>query len=216
VNRERTLKICELMIRKGYHKKVVWTCAARADQVDEELLRLMKEAGCKLVSYGIETGTQRLMDLIEKQETLEHIKVAVRSSKKSGLLVRGTLILGLPTESKEESQKTIEFAKEIGLDFAKFSIATPYPGTVLFKLAQEQGLVDDKDWSRFSSMAGFTDYDPVFVPKGREPSELKDLQKQATREFYLRPKQVFHLLKNTRSWKDIKMYYYAARSLFEK
>ncbi len=216
VNRERTVNICEGMIRRDFHKRTVWTCAARADQVEEELMRIMKKAGCKLISFGVETGTQRIMDLIQKDETLEQIQKAVELGKKAGLLIRGTLMLGLPTETVEESRKTIEFAKNIGLDFAKFSIATPYPGTVLYNLAKKQGLIDADDWSRFSSMAGFSDYDPVYVPEGREPGELKKLQKTATREFYLRPRQIFHLLKNMKGWKDFKMYFYAARSLLDK
>ncbi len=164
----------------------------------------------------METGTQRLLDLIDKALQLEQVERAVRWTKEARLLARGTFILGLPTETPEETMRTIAYARELGLDMAKFSIATPYPGTSLYKLAQEQGLIADCDWSRFSSMAGFTDYDPVFVPKGRDPKELKRLQKLATRRFYLRPKQIWNLLRNTRSLADVKMYLYAAQSLFSR
>lgn len=214
VNRERTTGICEGLLKRNYQKRLVFTCAARADQVDVQLLKLMRRAGCKLVSFGVETGSQRLLDLIQKELTLEQISSAVKAAKQAGLLVRGTLMLGLPTESYEDSVATIEFAKSLGLDFAKFSLATPYPGTELYRIAKAQGLVDDRDWSRFSSMAGFTDYDPVFVPQGRSGSELKQLQKRATREFYLRPRQIGNLLRNTRSLTDVKMYFYAVQSLF--
>ncbi len=216
VNRDRTAGICDGMIARGYHQRVVWTCAARADQVDESLLRLMRQAGCKLVSYGVESGTQRLLDLVDKQLQLTQVERAVTWSKRAGLMTRGTFIIGLPTETPEETRRTIEYAKQLGLDLAKFSIATPYPGTPLYQMAKKQGLVDDADWSRFSSMAGFTEYDPVFVPEGREPKELKQMQKLATREFYLRPRQILNLLRNIRSGSDIKMYYYAAQSLLSK
>ncbi len=89
------------------------------------------------------------------------------------------------------------------------------PGTVLYDIALKQGKLSN-DWSHFSSMAGFADYDPVFVPEGREPREMSLLQKQAMREFYMRPRQVVNLLKNVTSWKDIKMLYYGARSLLLK
>ncbi|MBN2055922.1 cobalamin-dependent protein [bacterium] len=213
VDRDRTMGICEGLIRRGYHKRLVYTCAARADQVDLELLKTMKRSGCKLVSFGVETGTQRLLDLIQKDLDQAQLRTATSAAKRAGLLVRGTLILGLPTETYEDSLATIRFAKELALDFVKFSLATPYPGTVLYDIAKRQGLVDDRDWSRFSSMAGFTDYDPVFAPEGRSAAELKQLQMKATREFYLRPRQIMYLIRNIHSFKDMKMYFYAAQSL---
>lgn len=146
---------------------------------------------------------------------MDHIVQGVEAAHKAGLKVRGTLILGLPTETWEESLATINWAKELQLDFAKFSLATPYPGTVLFDVAVKQGMKTD-DWSHFSSMAGFADYDPVFVPEGRTPAEMAKLQKQAMREFYMRPRQIFNLLKNITSWNDIKMYYYGAKSVLLK
>jgi len=215
VDRTRTVEICEGLLRRGYHKKVVWTTAARADQVDYELMKLMKEAGFQLVSFGVETGSPRLLKMIKKGETMDQIARAVEDAHRARLKVRGTLILGLPGETREESLATIKWAKSLRLDFAKFSLATPYPGTVLFDIAVRQGMKTD-DWSHFSSMAGFADYDPVFVPEGRDAAEMARLQKQAMREFYLRPRQILNLLKNVTSWNDIKMFYYGARSVLLK
>ena len=72
------------------------------------------------------------------------------------------------------------------------------------------------DWSHFSSMAGFADYDPVYVPEGRDAKELAALQKQAMKEFYFRPKQIYSLLRNITSFNDIKLFYYGARSVLFK
>ena len=215
VERERTIRICEGLLQRGYPKKVVWTTAARADQVDLELLRLMKKAGFALVSFGVETGSPRLLASIQKGETMDQIAQAVDWAHRAGLKVRGTLILGLPTETAEDSRATIDWAKKLKLDFAKFSLATPYPGTVLYDLALQQGMTFS-DWSHFSSMAGFADYDPVYTPEGRDPKELSRLQKQAMKEFYFRPRQIANLLKNINSWNDIKMYYYGALSVILK
>jgi anaerobic magnesium-protoporphyrin IX monomethyl ester cyclase len=215
VDRQRTIDICEGLLKRGYHKKLVWTTAARADQVDFELMKLMKEAGFKLLSFGVETGSARLLKMICKGEDMNQIQTAVEGAHRAGLKVRGTLILGLPTETREESLSTIQWAKDLRLDFAKFSLATPYPGTPLYEIAVQQGM-NSNDWSHFSSMAGFADYDPVFVPQGRTPAEMKQLQKHAMREFYLRPRQLISLMKNITSWNDIKMYYYGARSVLLK
>ncbi len=215
VDIQRTIDICNGLLKRGYHKKLVWTTAARADQVDYDLMKLMKEAGFKLLSFGVETGSERLLQMICKGENKDHISSAVQNAHRAGLKVRGTLILGLPTETRQESLATIQWAKDLRLDFAKFSLATPYPGTPLYDIAIKQGMRTD-DWSHFSSMAGFADYDPVFVPEGRTPAELKQLQKQAMRDFYLRPRQLWSLIRNITSWKDIKMYYYGARSVLIK
>ena len=213
VDKQRAMEICDLIIERGYHKKVVWTCAGRADQISEPLLRKFKESGCVLISYGVETGSQRLLDLIKKGLTIEQIEEAVRLTRKVGIKARGTLMLGLPTETPEDSRQTVEFAKRLGLNFAKFSLATPYPGTELYRLAKEQGLLKTDDWRYFSSMAGFGGYDPVYVPEGREARELRQWQKRATRDFYLRPRQIWDLLRNITSFHDIKLYLGVAREL---
>ena len=206
ISKKRVFEICELIMKKGYHKKVVWTAAGRADEVNEPLLKAMKDAGCKMISFGIESGSPRLLELMKKGEKKEHIEKAVAMARKSGLKTRGTLILGFPTETREESIETIEFAKRLGLDFAKFSLATPYPGTALYNIAKERGLITGKDWSRFNSQAGYSTYDPVFIPEGRTASEMKELQRLATKEFYLRPRQIMELVTHIGGWSDIKLY----------
>jgi anaerobic magnesium-protoporphyrin IX monomethyl ester cyclase len=206
ISKKRVFEICELIMKKGYHKKVVWTAAGRADEVNEPLLKAMKDAGCKMISFGIESGSPRLLELMKKGEKKEHIEKAVAMARKAGLKTRGTLILGFPTETREESIETIEFAKRLGLDFAKFSLATPYPGTALYNIAKERGLITGKDWSRFNSQAGYSTYDPVFIPEGRTASEMKELQRLATKEFYLRPRQIMELVTHIGGWSDVKLY----------
>jgi len=206
ISKKRVFEICELIMKKGYHKKLVWTAAGRADEVNEPLLKAMKDAGCKMISFGIESGSPRLLELMKKGEKKEHIEKAVAMARKAGLKTRGTLILGFPTETREESIETIEFAKRLGLDFAKFSLATPYPGTALYNIAKERGLITGKDWSRFNSQAGYSTYDPVFIPEGRTASEMKELQRLATKEFYLRPRQIMELVTHIGGWSDVKLY----------
>ncbi|HJZ10742.1 MAG TPA: radical SAM protein [Acidobacteriota bacterium] len=213
ISKKRVFEICEKMMQKGYHKKVVWTAAGRADEVNEPLLKAMKDAGCVMISYGIESGSPRLLELMKKGEKKEHIEKAVAMARKAGLKTRGTLILGFPTETREESLETIDFAKKLGLHFAKFSLATPYPGTALYNIALERGLISSKDWSRFNSQAGYSTYDPVFIPEGRTAEEMKQLQRLATKEFYLRPKQIMELVTHIGGWSDIKLYLEVVKSI---
>jgi len=222
ITKGRTEKICDMFIERGYHKKLTWMCSSRADLVDEPLLEKMREAGCSTISFGIETASQRLLGILKKGTSLEINERAVRMAKKAGISnVRGTFILGIPTETREESLATIKYAKKLPLDSAKFSIATPYPGTELYRIALSEGMDVPKDWSKLHQGVGFSEYDPVWIPKGRDAKELKKLQRRAHLEFYLSPRRIFYIpricdisWKEVKSWEDIRVYWRIAKSLF--
>jgi radical SAM superfamily enzyme YgiQ (UPF0313 family) len=213
VNRKRLTRVCELLRESKLTRGLIWACNGRVDEVDLELLSLMHAAGCRLISFGVETGVPRLLKLIKKEITLQQSRNAVKWAKQVGIRVRTTLIIGLPTETTDETRATVEFAKSLGSDFAKFSLATPYPGTELCQIAEERGLLTSHDWSRASSMAGFSSYEPLFVPEGRTGEEMKRWQRRAMREFYVRPKQIWAVLSQTRSRADLRLIFEAARAV---
>jgi len=224
INKERTEKICDMFMERGYHKKMSWICSSRTDLVDEPLLEKMREAGCSAISFGIETASQRLLDILKKRTSPEINERALRMAKKAGISnVRGTFILGIPTETREDSLATIKYAKKLPLDSAKFSIATPYPGTELYRIALSEGMHIQKDWSKLHQGVGFSDYDPVYIPKGRDAKELKRLQRKAHLEFYLSFRRIFYIpriwdisWKDVKSWEDIRMYWRIAKSLLAR
>ena len=213
LDKGRAIEFCNRMINAGYNKKLLWWCQTRVDIVDEELLKKMKEAGCGILSFGIESGVQRLLDTISKRITLQQIGKAIKLAKRVGLQPRGSFILGLPTETFLDSLKTIMFSLALPLSQSKFALATPYPGTKLWDIALNEGQVKDKgeDWNRFTQMAAYTKYNPPYLPKGRKFWELKLLQKFANMVFYLKPTVIFSFLKRIKSFKDFK---YFARSVF--
>lgn len=208
LNRERTIEFCNRMIEREYNKKVLWWCQTRVDLVDEKLLKKMKEAGCKILSFGIESGVQRILDTIGKRVTLEQIKKAVKLTKKAGLEPRGSFIIGLPTETFFDSLKTIFFSLSLPLSQAKFGVATPYPGTKLWDIALAEGQVKEKgeDWNRFTQMAAYTKFNPPYVPRGRKFWELKMLQKLANIIFYFKPTAIISFLKRIKSFDDFKYF----------
>jgi len=195
VNKRRTKEICNLLIEKGYHQEITWLCQTRADAVEESLLALMKQAGCGYINFGIETGNQRLLDLIRKSMKIETITQAVEMARHVGLKTRGSFMLGLPTESYDESMKTIQYAIDLKLDNAKFNLAVPYPGTELLEMAIEEGFQVPRDWSLFNSMAGLGDSQYFYVPKGRTIEDLTKIQKSAHKRFYFRPKQLWRVIR---------------------
>jgi len=213
VNRKRTERICDILIKEGYNRREDWSCALRADGVDKPLLKKMRAAGCRCICVGIETGSQRLMGILNKHLKLEKVEEGVKMMRKAGIRVRGTFLLGVPTETEEETLQTVSFAKKLNLDFAKFNIITPYPGTELYEMAKERGLVGDDSWSRLIPGIGFSEAEPVFVPEGRDPKELKAKQRGAVRSFYLRPRPLWNLASNIRSFNDFKRYFFAAKLL---
>jgi anaerobic magnesium-protoporphyrin IX monomethyl ester cyclase len=195
VRKDRTREICNLLIERGYHKNTKWLCQTRADAVDEPLLELMRKAGCEYISFGIETGTQRLLDLIGKSVKIETIEKAVNMAHRAGIKSRGSFMLGLPTETREDSLATIDFALRLPLDIAKFNLAVPYPGTELLNMAVAEGLLVTDDWSNINTAAGLSNTEAFYIPKGRTMAELAKLQKMAHTRFYLRPKQIWRILK---------------------
>ncbi|MDJ0811052.1 MAG: radical SAM protein [Desulfobacterales bacterium] len=200
--------LCQALIKNGINRQIKWTCESRVDTVDAGLLRLMREAGCWQISYGVETGSQRLLDLINKGVTLEQVEHAFELTKQAGITIRGFFMLGLPTETAEESQATIDFAKKIDPLWAQFTITVPYPGTPMFIDLERKGQIRTYDWSRYNTWSGWKGEDEIpFVPEGRSIEELASLQKKALRAFYLRPAIVVKFLRTVRSPHDLLKYF---------
>jgi len=199
--------LCMAMIDSGINRLIKWTCESRVDTVDADSLDLMKRAGCWQISYGVETGSQRLLDLINKGVTLKQVEDAFRMTKKAGMTIRGFFMLGLPTETRKESMATIAFAKKIDPLWAQFTITVPYPGTQMFKVLEAEGKIRTYDWSRYNTWSGWKGDKVIpFVAEGRTIEELSELQKKALRSFYLRPSVVWKFMQTVHSIHDLKKY----------
>lgn len=135
---KRAKTICHLIIESGM--KFRWNCAngIRADRVDEELLTLMKKAGCEFVAYGLETGNPEILKVIKKAITLEKAKETFELTKKVGLKFAVNFIIGHQEETFEKTMDSINFAKSIPADYLNFSNMIPYPGTEVFNWIEEQ------------------------------------------------------------------------------
>src|SRR3989338_478018 len=121
---------------------IIWSCYTRLDLIDENMLKAMKKAGCWNIFFGIESGSQKVLDIITKKMTVDQMRKAVNLVKKSGIEIRGSFVLGLPGETPELGRQTIDFAIELDPDYAQFTLATPHPGTQLWDNAEEWGTID--------------------------------------------------------------------------
>lgn len=206
LNRRRTIDLCNAIIRSGLNKKVRWDCITRANLVDLPLLKKMKEAGCWGIHFGVEGGTQNLIDSIKKDTTLEVIKTTFRLCRKVGIETRAYMMLGMPESTREDDMATIKFAKELDPDWAQFTICTPYPGTQMYEELLSSGEVISQDWNNYQTWSGYSEHQLVWTPNGRSSEEIKELQKKAMKEFYFRPKIILKKLLNIRDLHILKNY----------
>jgi len=204
VNKGLVHDLCNALVTSGLSRKIRWTCESRVDTVTPGMVEHMQAAGCWQISYGVETGAQRLLDLIQKGTYIEQIERAFAFTKKAGLSIRAFFMLGLPSETPSETQATIDFARKLDAEWSQFTLYTPFPGTALWSLARQEAPIS-KNWSDFRTHAGWTEHKPAWVPKGRSPDELKDAQKQAYRAVYLQPKAMLRQARKVRTWADVAM-----------
>lgn len=192
--KSRTEKICEEIINRKL--KIHWSCSARIDMVSPDILKLMRKAGCWQIEYGIESGSQKILDLMQKRISLEQIKRALKWTKKAGIETRGNFIFGFLGETRETLEESINFAMKIDLDYYQQTFLTPFPGSEIYNIAKDYG---DFDYN-FEKMNNFV---INFVPKGLTVEELKRYSSTAFKKFYLRPRIILHHLKKI---KDIKIF----------
>jgi len=125
-----------------------------------------------------------------------------------GITIRGFFMLGLPTETRSESIATIAFAKKIDPLWAQFTITVPYPGTKMFNDLDRAGQIRTYDWTKYNTWSGWKgDQEIPYIPEGRTMEELTQIQKQALRNFYIRPRVIFRFIRTIRSFYEIKKYF---------
>jgi len=195
---ERVLAICRLIIKKGLD--FPWTCLARVDQVSQPMLALMKKAGCWQISYGIESGNEKILVSTNKGITKKMVKEAVEATARVGIQSFGFFILGLPGETKETMAETIEFAKSLSLNAANFTMATPYPGTELWALAKKRGFLKK---IAYEKMVVNLPKKFSFAPEGLKPETILEYEKKAYKEFYRDPSFVLRQLRKTGSGPEL-------------
>lgn len=201
INKKRVIDVCREIRRRRL--KIAWICFARVNTIDLEMVREMKKAGCKKISFGIESGSQRILDIMRKNATLEMARKAVRVVNEVGMEVHASFMLGNVGETRKTLRQTIDFAKSLDLDHATFFITAPFPGTDLYDIAKEKGFITDK--TRWEDFAPITVSAPVLVQGNISQSELVLWQKRAFREFYFRPKMIWKKFVGIGSLSDLKM-----------
>jgi anaerobic magnesium-protoporphyrin IX monomethyl ester cyclase len=147
---DRFTEICEKFIETGLNK-LKWECQIHARRVRPDMVRLMKRAGCLQVNIGFESGSQRLLDRMRKDCTVEHNEAAARMVREAGIRVRGSFIVGTPGETEEDVRLTERFIKRSKIDFASIHYLTPYPGTALYEQFKDDINRAGISWDKFTA-----------------------------------------------------------------
>jgi anaerobic magnesium-protoporphyrin IX monomethyl ester cyclase len=191
LDRNRAVEFCEGMLKRGLERRVRWFCETRVDAVDQELIGLIKRAGCVAMFYGVESGNQETLDRSKKRITKEESIAAIRWAREAGIFTHTNYIFGNPFETRETIHESIRFALEVDSDAAGFSIMVPYPGTEILRMAREGygGLrLLSEDWRDHTKVVG-----GALELENIPLHELEGLQLYAYARFYLRPRKIANL-----------------------
>ncbi|MEE8380311.1 MAG: radical SAM protein [Thermodesulfobacteriota bacterium] len=202
VDKEYVKNLCSTIIERGID--ISWTSNSRVDTVDGPLLKLMAEAGCWMISYGIESGSQKVLDEANKGTRIEQAYEAVRYAKEAGIKTVGHFILGLPGETEVSIKHTINYANQLGLDIAQFYCAVPFPGSILYERALKEGWIKNSDYGCFKQDNALMELSTI------SPQVVNRYRKIAYRKFYFNLKRGYSTLRLV-NWKDLGKVFSAAK-----
>jgi radical SAM superfamily enzyme YgiQ (UPF0313 family) len=189
LNKNWLCKFCGLIKEKGL--KITWNCLSSASLIDEEIVRLLKEAGCIKINVGLETASSRILKLANKKTTTEMVTGIVNLLRKYGIFTAVYVIIGFPTETVEEMRNTQRFVLNLKPDWIYGNIFTPYPGTSLYNFCLENNIINNK--LRFSLYSHQSQYNNF---TGRVPDEeFRIVSKEILDSFVRYNKKISHLVK---------------------
>lgn len=201
LNRDRVHTICDEIMRRGL--KINWSIRARVDSVDEAMLRKLKTAGCSAIHFGVESGNAEVLKTLKKGIELKQVMKAFAWSRKLKIKTLAYFMLGNPGETREQILETIAFAKRLNPDYINVSLTTPFPGTELYTMGLQKGILKNDYWKEFARAP-----DANFVPKLWEESltedQLRKLLARAYKDFYSQPRLLWRQLLSVKSFKELR------------
>ncbi len=206
------VKFCNEMIEKGYNKKIKFSCNMRVDYITDERAKLMKQAGFRLLKFGLESGNQKTLDRINKGIKVEQIRKACEICKKNGLEVHLTMMVGYPWETKNDALNTLKLAKELMLsgkaDVLQATIVIPYPGTPLYKEVVKGNLllINKEDYERYDMR------EPI-MKSSIPPKEIMQICDNIYKIFF-DPRYIFRRIISIKNLADFKYTFRGIKAIF--
>lgn len=171
---------------KNRNLDISFIASSRVNTVDESLLESLKNSGMSTLYCGVESGSQRVLDLMGKGITLKQAENAFKTAKKVGVDIVGSFILGYPGETVKEMDQTIDFSIKLDPDYSQYSILTPFPGTPIYYELKQKNLLDTENWDKYTVLKSVINYEKLGLSKKLVERKLT----KAYLKFYTRPKYV--------------------------
>ena len=188
---------------KNRNLDVKWGIRARVDSLNKDRISQLKDSGCVRINIGVETSSNEGMQILQKGVTIDQVKDVCRWTKEVGITTSAYFMIGCPHEkTKQDVERTIDFAIELDMDYAMFNILTLYPSTALYQRAIQEGIVKEDSWRQFISSPS-SDFQMPFWEDSLSRDELISLLRRAYRRFYLRPKVIGRSIKNAGGVKKV-------------
>ena len=200
IKRERIFEIRDEIKRRGLN--VQWDIRARANNLDTEVVKSMKEAGVARIHIGVESGSPRILKIMKKGITIEQAHNAFELCRKFGIISLAYFMLGNPTETRDDIDMTMQFIRKCNADYAHISITTPFPGTELYCMGLEQGLFERDYWRDFAANPD-ENFQPPAWTENFTQEQLEGMRQQAYRAFYSRPSRLARQILAIRSFKEL-------------
>lgn len=202
INKKLFDEVLDGLIERNYD--LHFNCLSRVDTIDLEKLKKLKKAKCYLIRYGVESGSQKVLDLMKKNIKVEQVINAFKLTNKVGIPASACFIIGHPGETRKTVQETINLAKKIDPVLAHFFVAIPLVGTELYEMAKEKNLiVDNTDWEQWVQMPD----KPILRTEELSIDDLKQLRNKAYKEFFFRPSYIIKSISRIRRYEQIKLYW---------
>jgi anaerobic magnesium-protoporphyrin IX monomethyl ester cyclase len=187
VNRQHTLEMCaDIKARK---LDVTWDCETRVDAVDKELLEKMHDAGCITIWFGVESGSEKILDQMHKKIKPEGVRAAFKMAQKAGMMTIASAVIGFPGETEETAWETINFINSLNPDDIGFYVATPYPGTPMYEQVVKNGYLRVTDFNKYDTAT------PTFETPELSMEKIREIKYKAHQKFYLRPSYMFKMIR---------------------
>lgn len=200
LDEKRVIEICRLIIERKLHFR--WNVRTRVDSITAPMLKALKQAGCYGLHMGVESGSQRILDLMNKGITLDQVRNAFRLARQYGFQTRGYFMIGYMDEDRKTYDDSVRLATQLGMDWASFAITTPVPGTDVFARSAERGLIDPDFWEKYTALQIPADAIPMVKSDHWDEEELRKMMARAYFRFYARPFFLVRRLSLVRSWKQ--------------
>jgi anaerobic magnesium-protoporphyrin IX monomethyl ester cyclase len=193
-DKQRIYEICDGI--KSRKLNLPWDCQSRVDTVSREMLFKMREAGCEEIFFGVETGSQQILDTMGKKTSIEQNEKAIKWAKEAGIFVAISVVIGYPGETRDSIKQTLDFIRRVKPDDAFLCVATPSPGSELYTIIKNKGWKMASDWSLYDLS------NPVFESPSLPAEEITKIRKEFCNSFYS-PLYVFRQLLRRNSYSRI-------------